>query len=83
MKEGCLIYDVVKKRMVLNYGIEEYAELHCGDCFEAYINQNATPWGLERYEWEHVRIEYNHSDERWYLAQHPLEELQGLRIKMN
>lgn len=81
--QGYLFYDRATQRMDFEYAPETfYGGLHCGECFEAYINQNPTPWGPERYEWEEVSIEYDHKNDRWYLPSHPLQELSGLLIRM-
>jgi len=84
MKQGTLFYDSISERMDFEYDIEKYyGGLHCGESFEAYINQNTTQWGEKNYQWEQVSIEYDNNSQRWYLPQHPLEELCGLLVRFN
>ena len=48
--------------------------LHCGECFDIFING----------EWISDRIEYNHKIKNWYLVKSKLvgEELEYLRVRI-
>lgn len=74
MKEGILFYNAALDRYDFAYGIEQYyGGLHCGECFQAWIGGR----------WERVSVEFNHSENRWYLPQFRNQELGGLKIRMD
>lgn len=83
MKQGVLFYNHKLKRLDFEYekGVF-YGGLHCGQGFDAYLDQNPTPWGERNFKWEHVRVEYDHQNNLWYMPQHPLVDLVGVEIKM-
>lgn len=73
VKKGILIYDNTQERYDIRYGIEEYhGGLHCGECFEVFING----------EWKQTRIEYSWKSNEWYLVGIKNISLNGLEVRL-
>lgn len=71
-KMGTLSYNYENDRYgILNMDMWEDSGLHCGECFEVYINDT----------WIADRIEMSHSE--WYLVYSKLKgsELEGLKVR--
>ncbi|WP_097034013.1 DUF5348 domain-containing protein [Clostridium tertium] len=73
--EGRLGYnDELDRYGVLVSDLWQKDGLHCGECFDIFING----------EWISDRIEYNHEIKKWYLVKSKLvgEELEYLRVRI-
>lgn len=73
--EGRLGYnDELERYGVLVSDLWQKDGLHCGECFDIFING----------EWISDRIEYNHEIKKWYLVKSKLvgEELEYLRVRI-
>ncbi len=70
MKEGILYYDEASDRMDIQFHSGgKYGGLHCGDCFDVWVDNKWTP----------TRIEMGRE---WYLVGVKTDHLPGLSVRM-
>lgn len=72
MRQGAMIFDRQTGRYDIRFDLDSYyGGLHCGECFEAYIDGS----------WMPTRIEMG-MDREWYLVGISAGNLNGLQVRM-
>ena len=71
-RTGALIFDERTDRYDIRFDISEYyGGLHCGDCFDVFVQG----------KWKPTRMEMNATQE-WYLVGVRANDLNGLRVRI-